>query len=168
MLGSLRKKRNPEKAGSVMTASVVNDFNKLVDKIQKITNRKDIEEFKTFDEYLQLKKINESIEDPIEIVKEEKLLNYAQFVNLKSVNLKEGLKVPYTKPGKQKVNMIVGRFQPFTEGHVKVFKQIHEQNGLPVVVFTVRGKKPNLEKSPFDEETQHAMFAKMPKRLSIS
>tara|TARA_R110001599_G_scaffold236609_3_gene435946 strand:+ start:13124 stop:16030 length:2907 start_codon:yes stop_codon:yes gene_type:complete len=163
MLGSLRKKRNPEKAGSVMTSSVVNDFNKLVDKIQKITSRKDTEEFKTFDEYLQLKKINESIEDPIEVVKEEKLLNYAQFVNIKSVNLKEGLKVPHTKSGNQKVNMIVGRFQPFTEGHAKVFKQLHKQNGLPVVVFTVRGKKPNLEKTPFDEEIQHAMFAKMQK-----
>jgi len=65
--------------------------------------------------------------------------------------------------GKQKVNMIVGRFQPFTLGHAKVFKQIHDQNGLPVVVFTVRGKKPNPEKSPFSEETQQAMFAKMQK-----
>ena len=31
------------------------------------------------------------------------------------------------------------------------------------MVFTVRGKKPNPEKSPFSEETQQAMFAKMQK-----
>jgi len=163
MLGSLRKKRDESRTGSVMTPSVVRDFNKMIDKIDSIVNKQDGGEFKTFDEYLKMKQVNESFEDPIESLSEERVLNFSQFANLEKVDLNEALNVPYKERGKQKVNMIVGRFQPFTLGHAKVFKQIHDQNGLPVVVFTVRGKKPNPEKSPFSEETQQAMFAKMQK-----
>jgi len=163
MLGSLRKRRDPERAGAVMTKSVVADFNHLVDKISAIIHKEDDGKFKTFEEYLQMKQVNESFEDPIEAIIEERTLNFNQFINLNKINLTEALNVPYTNPGKQRVNIIVGRFQPFTLGHAKVFKQIHDQNGLPVVVFTVRGKKPDPEKSPFSEELQQAMFAKMQK-----
>jgi len=168
MLGSLRKKRDPLKAGSVMTPSVIEDFNKLVDKISGITQREESGEFKTFEDYLRLKTVNESVEDAADVIYEERVLNYKQFVNLGRISLHstpgpivEALNVPHKEQGKKKVNIIVGRFQPFTLGHAKVFKQIHDQNGLPVVVFTVRGKKPDPEKSPFSEELQQAMFAKM-------
>ena len=165
MLGSLRKKRDPLKSGSVMTPSVIEDFNKLVDKISGIIQREEGGEFKTFEDYLKLKTVNESIVDAIEVIQEERVLNYRQFMNLGRINLTspivEALTVPHKEQGKQKVNMIVGRFQPFTLGHAKVFEQIHKQNGLPVVVFTVRGKKPDPDKSPFSEELQQAMFAKM-------
>jgi cytidyltransferase-like protein len=165
MLGSLRKRRDPLKAGSVMTPSVIEDFNKLVDKISGISQREEGVEFKTFEDYLKLKTVNESIVDAIEVIQEERVLNYRQFMNLGRISLPgpivEALTVPHKEQGKQKVNMIVGRFQPFTLGHAKVFEQIHKQNGLPVVVFTVRGKKPDPDKSPFSEELQQAMFAKM-------
>ncbi len=168
MLGSLRKKRDPLKAGSVMTPSVIEDFNKLVDKIGGITQREESGEFKTFEDYLRLKTVNESVEDAADVIYEERVLNYKQFINLGRISLPstpspivEALNVPHKEQGKKKVNIIVGRFQPFTLGHAKVFKQIHDQNGLPVVVFTVRGKKPDPEKSPFSEELQQAMFAKM-------
>lgn len=163
MLGSLRKKRDESRVGSVMTPSVVKDFNKMIGKINSIINKQDGGEFKTFEEYLMMKQVNESFDDPIESISEERVLNFSQFANLERVDLNEALNVPYKERGKQKVNMIVGRFQPFTLGHAKVFKQIHDQNKLPVVVFTVRGKKIDLEKSPFSEETQQAMFAKMQK-----
>jgi cytidyltransferase-like protein len=60
--------------------------------------------------------------------------------------------------------MFVGRFQPFTLGHVKVFEKMYKENGKPVVVFLVRGKNNDPEKRPFDEEMQQAMFAKMAKQ----
>lgn len=79
-------------------------------------------------------------------------------------DINEALKVPHPKPGLKKVNMFVGRFQPFTLGHVKVFEKMYKENGLPVVVFLVRGKKADPEKRPFDETLQQAMFAKMAKQ----
>lgn len=70
----------------------------------------------------------------------------------------EALTVNYTDQGKKKVNIFVGRFQPFTLGHVKVFEQMHKENGLSTVVLLVRGKKIDKEKSPFDEDTQIKLF----------
>ena len=75
--------------------------------------------------------------------------------------LNEALNVPHKEKGKKPVNMFVGRFQPFTLGHVKVFEKMYKENGLPVVVYMVRGGKPDPEKRPFDEDMQQAMFAKM-------
>ena len=168
MLGSLRKKRDPKKTGAILTPSVIEDFNKMVDKFNSISTSKDDGKFKTFEDYLKLKKVNETVEeDPVKSISEEKVLTFKDFQALDIVDLSavsEALTVPYKERGKKKVNMIVGRFQPFTLGHVKVFEQLHKQNGLPVVVFTVRGKKPNPEKSPFSEDEQNVMFNKMKKQ----
>jgi hypothetical protein len=78
--------------------------------------------------------------------------------------LNEALNVPHKEKGKKPVNMFVGRFQPFTLGHVKVFEKMYKENGLPVVVYMVRGGRPDPEKRPFDEDIQQAMFAKMKKQ----
>jgi len=78
--------------------------------------------------------------------------------------INEALSVPHKEKGKKPVNMFVGRFQPFTLGHVKVFEKMYKENGLPVVVFLVRGKNNDPEKRPFDEAMQQAMFTKMAKQ----
>lgn len=81
--------------------------------------------------------------------------------------VKEALSVSYAEPGQKKVNIFVGRFQPFTLGHVKVFEQMNKENGLPCVVLLVRGKKVDKEKSPFDEDIQIAMFEELKKEYSF-
>jgi len=89
---------------------------------------------------------------------------YGQRVKNKTTVINEALTIPHKEQGKKPVNMFVGRFQPFTLGHVKVFQKMHKENGLPVVVYMVRGKKADLDKRPFDEDLQQAMFAKMKKQ----
>jgi cytidyltransferase-like protein len=89
---------------------------------------------------------------------------YGLRVKNKTTILNEALNVPHKEKGKKPVNMFVGRFQPFTLGHVKVFEKMYKENGLPVVVYMVRGGKPDPEKRPFDEDMQQAMFAKMKKQ----
>ena len=89
---------------------------------------------------------------------------YGLRVKNKTTVLNEALNVPHKEKGKKPVNMFVGRFQPFTLGHVKVFEKMYKENGKPVVVFLVRGKNNDPEKRPFDEEMQQAMFAKMAKQ----
>jgi hypothetical protein len=89
---------------------------------------------------------------------------YGLRVKNKTTVLNEALNVPHKEKGKKPVNMFVGRFQPFTLGHVKVFEKMYKENGLPVVVYLVRGGKPDPEKRPFDEDLQQAMFAKMKKQ----
>lgn len=82
----------------------------------------------------------------------------------KITSITEALNVPHPEQGEKKVNIFVGRFQPFTLGHVKVFEEMYKKNGHPVVVFLVRGGKPDPEKNPFSEEMQQAMFAEMTKQ----
>jgi hypothetical protein len=89
---------------------------------------------------------------------------YGVRVKNKTTVLNEALNVPHKEKGKKPVNMFVGRFQPFTLGHVKVFEKMYKENGLPVVVYLVRGGKADPEKRPFDEDMQQAMFAKMKKQ----
>ncbi len=87
MLGSLRKKRNPEKAGNVLTPSVIEDFNSLIDKINDLTASEVSNEFKTFSDYLTLKATNESVESAEEALLEERAINYNNFINLNKITL---------------------------------------------------------------------------------
>jgi hypothetical protein len=89
---------------------------------------------------------------------------YGQRIRTATKTLNEGLTVPHKEQGKKPVNIFVGRFQPFTLGHVKVFEQMYKKNGYPVVVYLVRGGKPDPEKRPFDEDLQQVMFAEMAKQ----
>ena len=90
MVGSLRKKRNPERVGSIMTKSVVEDFNKMVDKITDAINKETDGEFKTFGDYLNTK-VTETInyKDLEELVVEEKVLNYNNFIHLGKIDINE-------------------------------------------------------------------------------
>jgi len=85
MLGSLRKKRNPNKKGNVMTKDVIKDFNILIDEIHKGINEKP-EEFKTFLDFISPKKeIDEStIED---LIIEENVLKINEFINLGKIKI---------------------------------------------------------------------------------
>jgi hypothetical protein len=89
MLGSLRKKRNPNKVGNVLTPSVVTDFNLLIDKIENLINAEVNDEFKTFGDYLNLKNVNESYQNADDLVIEEKTLNYNNFINLGKLLINE-------------------------------------------------------------------------------
>lgn len=51
----------------------------------------------------------------------------------------------------RKVNIILGRFQPFTKGHLKMIEQGYIENGLPAVVLQISNKKFD-DKHPFSDE----------------
>lgn len=52
----------------------------------------------------------------------------------------------------KKVNIMVGRFQPFTKGHKKVIELMHSENGLPAVVFYIENDKKD-SRHPFSNDT---------------
>lgn len=100
-------------------------------------------------------------------VKKYSLSKFGQRIHRVTTDINEGLKVPHKERGINPVNIFVGRFQPFTLGHVKVFEQMHKKNGYPVIVFLVRSGTPDPEKKPFDEDLQQSMFAAMTKQYSF-
>jgi cytidyltransferase-like protein len=137
VVGSFRKKRIKET--TLITGSVFDQINEIVDKIeQKVfvekTDEHEVYDFKNF-------------------ITHDKVMN--------SEKITEALKVNYKEQGKEKVNIFVGRFQPFTLGHVKVLETLYKKNGHPVIVFLVKSntvKKEDAFKRPYDVDTQIEMF----------
>lgn len=84
--------------------------------------------------------------------------------------LNEGLSVNTQEHGDKKVNIFIGRFQPFTLGHGKVLEQLHKENGLPTIVFLIKSKKVQKDdnfKRPFDIGLQKSMLEKLKSRYNI-
>lgn len=57
------------------------------------------------------------------------------------------LNIKYPERGQDAVNIFVGRFQPFTNGHLKVLQQLYDQNKKGVVLFVVKSKNPYFPES---------------------
>jgi len=87
ILGSLRKKRNLNKASSIMTQSNVNDFNDLVELIRNETSKEIDTSFKTFKDYLSIKTESVNYENVEDLIIEEKILKLNEFINIGKINL---------------------------------------------------------------------------------
>lgn len=148
MLSSFKKTR--KHATDLLSDESIKIINDIVASIQKKTNAMPMEnEVLDFASFLRTSRIQEEENDIFES------------------QIFEALTLDHKEPGKEKVNMFVGRFQPFTLGHVKVLETIHKKNGLPVVVMIVRGGKPDPERRPFDDKMQLKMFKGMQKEYKF-
>ncbi len=130
-LGTFTKKR--KKTSILIDNNTKFEINKIIDVIfdRSIDKPKSKESIPTFEDYYYDK--------------------YQKRALLES-NLYEGkLNLTHAEQGKQSVNILVGRFQPPTLGHIKVLRQLHAKNNLPVVVIQVRSKSG--KKTPFENET---------------
>ena len=145
-LSSFKAKRT--KTTDILSEDMVNQMNEIVEAIDSHVSAK-IEEGDVLDfqNYIKKDRIDASV-------------NEARRV----------FTVKHPEQGKKLVNMFVGRFQPFTLGHAKVVKTIHEQNGYPVVIFLVKSvskKKEDGFKRPYDEQTQLEMLNALKRELPI-
>lgn len=147
VLGSFNKRKIKE--SSLMNQTMIDQLNEIIDKIEEhiFAETTDENAIYNFNTYMLHNKIKTT-----------------------KSNLNEALKVNHTEQGKEKVNIFVGRFQPFTMGHVKVLETLYKQNGFPVVVFLVKAAKAKKEdaiKRPYDTETQIEMFKHVQKEYKF-
>jgi hypothetical protein len=75
-----------------------------------------------------------------------------------------------TKKGDpQKVNLIVGRFQPFHNGHMKMVDVLRDKNELPSIVAVVHSGNDKSEDSPFDlnlvSKYMESLIMEFPQRI---
>lgn len=143
MLGSYRKIRNKET--DIISSDMMSMMNDIVKKIEAKV---------------------------LEEITETDVLDFGSFSRQKKIkdtevtHVTEALKIDYKDQGAQPVNIFVGRFQPFTLGHVKVLETLYKENGYPVVVFLVKSKTAKAEdavKRPYDVDTQIEMFKRVQK-----
>lgn len=177
ILNSFRKlKRKPQ---GFFTEGLIQDFNHLVEEIADYINAKKKEKiqealgiptfvwfkkigtkFKLTDEE-DLQAANESNE-ALELIlesesankeeKEEKntseFFSFRDFKKVVSTN-KEKKKIKILNEEKEKVNLLIGKFQPFNNGHLKMCTRLKKENGLPVFLCVVHPDGEASKKYPF-------------------
>jgi hypothetical protein len=148
LLSSFRKYR--KHPTDILTQTIIDSINSIINKIENkiMDSEQKFDSAVDFQTFLSKSHIKESASE------------FEQ-------EIFEGLNLHSKEQGLKKVNIFVGRFQPFTLGHAKVFETLHKENKLPVVVLIVRSGKRADEKAPFDEDTQMRLFAAMQKEYKF-
>ncbi len=163
MLNSFRKIKS--RSGGIVTKGMIEQINLLIrdikDYIQKPRKGKMNEGFMSF---LEFKK---EIAPAVEYLKEEDeqtesdenpFYSFKEFISAletidTSVEKKKTLEESESDDKELKnVNLLIGRFQPFHNGHLKMAKFLKEKNDLPSVVVVVYPGHNKSGKSPFGEE----------------
>jgi hypothetical protein len=89
--------------------------------------------------------------------KEEKNNDTSEFFSFKdfkkvvSTN-KEKKKIKILNEDNQKVNLVIGKFQPFNNGHLKMCTRLKKENNLPVFLCVVHPGGESSKSYPFSEE----------------
>ena len=161
MLNSFRKIKS--RAGGIITKGMMEQMNLLIrdikDYIEKPRRGKMNESFMSFADF---KKENSPV---VEYLKEEDseteadenpFYSYGEFITaLETIdNSKSGVVAEKEeKKDLKDVNLLVGRFQPFHNGHLKMAKFLKEKNNFPSVAVIVYPGHNKSGKSPFKEDT---------------
>ena len=125
-LGTFTKKRT--KTSVLIDENMRFEINKLVDVIRGRATQKpeNKETVPTFEDYFYNKYQKRALLESDYFLKEAVLLE----------NVSKDL--VHKEPGKIPVNIIVGRFQPPTLGHIKLLRKLNAENSLPCVIVQVR------------------------------
>lgn len=104
-----------------------------------------------------LDNINEGKNESAEELKksEDDASEFFSFKDFKKVvsTHKEKKKIKILNEENQKVNLIIGKFQPFNNGHLKMCSRLKKENDLPVFLCVVHpGGESASKKYPFSEE----------------
>ena len=161
MLNSFRKIKS--RASGIVTKGMMEQMNLLIRDIKDYIEkpRKGKLNESSFLSFLDFRK---EMAPSVQYLKEEDeeteadenpFYSYKEFITaLETIdNTPKGI-VSEADQGKLKdVNLIVGRFQPFHNGHLKMAKFLKEKNGNPAVAVVVYPGNNKSGKSPFSEDT---------------
>ena len=168
ILNSFRKIK--KRAGGIINQGALDQFNMLIQGIQKRVDA--VNESTVFESemptFLDFKRKNSDktkvdyVTEESETEKEEEedpFYSYNQFISaLETIDTTKKPKVELIEEEKEEeqemrdVNLLVGRFQPFHNGHLKMAKIMKKENDLPSIVAVVHPGHNNSGKSPFDED----------------
>ena len=165
MLNSFRKIKT--RAGGIINKGMMEQLNILIrdikDYIQKPRKGKLNES--GFMSFLDFKK---EMAPEVEYLKEEDeeteadenpFYSYKEFITaLETIDTSPKTKTPSISEKEEEknlkdVNLLIGRFQPFHNGHLKMAKFLKEKNDLPSVAVVVYPGHNKSGKSPFNEDT---------------
>jgi hypothetical protein len=95
---------------------------------------------------------DEEIKNPKKSENTSEFFSFKDFKKVVSTH-KEKKKIKIINEGTEKVNLIIGKFQPFNNGHFKMCSRLKKENNLPVFLCVVHpGGETSSKKYPFSEE----------------
>jgi nicotinic acid mononucleotide adenylyltransferase len=165
MLNSFRKIK--KRAGGMINQGALDQFNSLVQEIQnKVEAVKESlifeSELPTFLDFKRKNsdknKINYVTEESDSEKDEDPFYSYNEFISaLETIDNTKKPKTELIEEEKDQkeledVNVLIGRFQPFHNGHLKMAKVMKEKNNLPCIIAVVHPGHNSSGKSPFDED----------------
>jgi cytidyltransferase-like protein len=174
ILNSFRKIK--KRAGGIITAGIIDQFNLLVGDIQGVVSAKSTPKIQESQvpSFLDFKKNNlsaktidyttsESEESDKSEEEYDHFYSYNEFISaLETLDTQEKPKEIITETDEkveepkekelQDVNLLVGRFQPFHNGHLNMVKKMAEKNELPSIIAVVHPGHNRSGKTPFDED----------------
>ena len=166
MLNSFRKIK--KRAGGLISQGALEQFNLLVTDIQKRVENvnesfvfeSDLPTFLDFKRKNSDKnKVNYVTEETEGEKEEDPFYSYNEFISaLETIDTTKKSKSDLIEEEKEPekeledVNILIGRFQPFHNGHLKMAKAMKKENDLPCIVAVVHPGHNSSGKSPFDED----------------
>jgi|688.fasta_scaffold09088_17 cytidyltransferase-like protein len=173
ILNSFRKIK--KRAGGIITAGIIDQFNLLVSDIERVVSAKKTAKIQessmpSFMDFkrnnLSSKKVEYTTSENDDVANEEEeydhFYSYNEFISkLETIDTKDKPNVEITEDEKpeekeekklEEVNLIIGRFQPFHNGHLKMVKKMMEKNNLPSIIAVVHPGHNKSGKSPFNSE----------------
>jgi hypothetical protein len=177
ILNTFRKIR--KRASNIITVGIIDQFNMLVTDIEKAVEKKEmprIQESVSIPSFMEFKK-NSVSNKVVDYIKEESdavdddddekddhFYSYKEFISTmetvdttKRSETKKLEEISEDSPDEEKklnkVNLMIGRFQPFHNGHLKMAAELMKKNKLPSIVAVVHPGHNKSGKSPFDIET---------------
>jgi hypothetical protein len=142
-----KKKENLEESFALPTFSrfkkLYKDFN-IYEDDDEITEKEEIDEVKSDDELSLLLESESS---------EENTSEFFSFKNFKKVvsTHKEKRKTKILNESSENVNLIIGKFQPFNNGHYKMCNRVKKENDLPIFLCVVHPGNTN-DRYPFSKD----------------
>jgi len=165
MLNSFRKIK--KRAGGLINKGALDQFNSLVGDIQNqveavkesLVFESDLPTFLDFKRKNSNKNnVNYVTEESDSEKEEDPFYSYNEFISaLETIDNTKKPKTDLIEEEKEEkelkdVNILIGRFQPFHNGHLKMAKIMKEKNDLPCIIAVVHPGHNSSGKSPFDED----------------
>ena len=173
MLNSFRKIR--KRASGIITLGIIDQFNIVVGDIERVVNNNNkpaIQESESIPSFMDFKKNNISSKKIGYVTSEsdesdndasdsdDPFYSYNEFIStLETIDTSKKDKTKEIKDANETdknklepVNLLVGRFQPFHNGHIKMVDQLYKENDLPSIIAVVHPGHNKSGKSPYDEK----------------
>ena len=170
ILNSFRKIK--KRAGGIITPGIIDQFNAVVSSIEKKVGTKESKpavmesEMPSFLDFkknnLKPRKVDYVTSESDETAKDDDhFYSYNEFISaLETIDTtKKNIEKPKVvekeedkAPELKEINLLIGRFQPFHNGHLKMAKFLKEKNDLPSIIAVVHPGHNKSGKSPFAED----------------